>query len=57
MFEKLTWILEGFVLFGLYHMFLVDNKGLWLRPKSRGTNDDSYREIRTGKLMVPGKKT
>lgn len=56
MFEKLTWILEGLLLFGLYRMFLVDNKTLWLIPKSGGTNDDSYREIRTGKLVVSGKK-
>jgi hypothetical protein len=49
MFEKLTWILEGFVLFGLYHIFFVENKGLWLRPQSQGTDDDSYREISTGK--------
>jgi len=49
MIEKLTWILEGFLLFGLLCMFLADNKGLWQRPRSRGTNDDSYREIRTGK--------
>jgi hypothetical protein len=57
MIEKLTWILEGFLLFGLLCMFLADNKGLWQRPRSRGTNDDSYREIRTGKLVVSGKKT
>jgi len=57
MIEKLTWILEGSVLFGLVCMFLADNKGLWLRPKSRGTNDDSHREVRTGKLVVSGKKT
>jgi hypothetical protein len=55
--EKWTWILEGFLLFGLVCMFLADNKGLWLRPKSRGANDDSYREIRAGKLVVSGKKT
>jgi hypothetical protein len=56
MIGKLTLILEGFLLFGLFFMFLVDNKGLWLRPRSGGTNDDSYREIRTGKLVVSGKK-
>jgi hypothetical protein len=49
MFEKLTWILEGLLLLGLYYMFLADNKGLWLRPKSNGTNDGSYGEMRTGK--------
>jgi hypothetical protein len=47
--EKLTWILEGIVLLGLAWMFLMDNKGLWLRPKPDGTNDDNYREIRTEK--------
>jgi len=56
MIEILTLILEGFLLFGLFCMFLVDNKVLWQRPTSRGTNDDSYREIRAGKLVVPGKK-
>jgi len=30
MIEKLIWILEGFLLFGLVCMFLADNKGLWL---------------------------
>ncbi len=56
MIDKLTWILEGFLLFGLVCMFLTDNKGLWVRPTSRGTNDDSYGEIRTGKLVVSSKK-
>jgi hypothetical protein len=49
MIEKLTWILEGFLLLGLFCMFLVDNKGLWLRPAPRGASDDSHREIRTGR--------
>jgi hypothetical protein len=52
----MTWILEGFLLFGLLCMFLADNKGLWARPSSRGKNDDSHGEIRTGKLVVSGKK-
>jgi len=55
MIEKSTLILEGFLLFGLFCMFLVDNRALWLRP-SGGTNDDSYREIRTGQLVVSGQK-
>jgi|SRR5215472_2256610 len=37
--EKLTLILAGIVLFGLYCMFLIDNIALWLRPRG-GTNDD-----------------
>lgn len=49
MFENLTWILEGILLVGLYHMFLADNTGLWIRPKSEGTSDDGWREMRTGK--------
>jgi hypothetical protein len=56
MFEKLTWI-KGVLLFGLFCMFPVDNRGFWLGPKSRGTNDDCHREIRSGKLVVPGKTT
>jgi hypothetical protein len=47
--EKLTLIVEGFVLFGLFCMFLADNKGLWLRPKSQGLSDHSRREVYTGK--------
>jgi hypothetical protein len=46
---KLTWVLEGILLLGLFWMFLADNKGLWLRPKADGTDDDTHREIRTGK--------
>jgi hypothetical protein len=46
--EKLTWILEGILLLGVVWMFLLDNKGLWVRPKSRGPDDDTHREIRTG---------
>ncbi len=49
MIEKLTLILEGFVLFGLFCMFLADNKGLWSRPKSQGISDHSHREVHTGK--------
>ena len=49
MIEKLIWILEGAVLFGLYCMFLVDNRALWSRPRSQGTDDDNHREIYTGK--------
>ncbi len=48
MIEKLTLVLEGLLLVGLLCMFLVDNSGLWSRPRSQGTNDDSHREIRTG---------
>ena len=42
-------ILEGFALFGLWCMFLADNRGLWQRPSSWEANDEGYREIRTGK--------
>ena len=49
MIEKLTLILEGFLLFGLFCMFLTDNRGLWLRPKSQGISDLSNREVHTGK--------
>jgi len=49
MIEKLTLILEGILLLGVLWMFLFDNKGLWVRPKSRGPDDDTHREIRTGK--------
>ncbi len=48
MIGKLTWILEGLLLLGLLCMFLVDNSGLWSRPRPQGTNDDSHREMRTG---------
>jgi hypothetical protein len=43
-----TWILEGILLLGVVLMFVLDNKGLWVRPKSEGPNDDAHREIRTG---------
>jgi hypothetical protein len=46
--EKLTWILEGILLLGVFWMFLADNKGLWLRPKPQGTDDEGYRELRSG---------
>jgi len=49
MIEKLTWILEGFLLLGLFCMFISDNRGLWSRPRSWGTNDDTHREMRTGR--------
>jgi hypothetical protein len=50
------WILEGILLFSIFCMFLDDNRGLWVKPRSRGRNDDSHREIRTGKLVVSGEK-
>jgi hypothetical protein len=46
---KQTLILEGILLLAVFRMFLDDNKGLWLRPKSDGPNDEGYREIRTEK--------
>jgi hypothetical protein len=46
--EKLTWILEGLLLLGVFWMFIFDNKGLWVRPKSEGPDDDTHREIRSG---------
>jgi hypothetical protein len=49
MIEAMTWVLEGIVLFGLFCMFLTDNKGLWVRPRSLGIGDDSHREIRSGR--------
>jgi hypothetical protein len=54
---KWPWILEGILLFGIFCMFLDDNRGLLVRPKSQGKNDDSHREIRTGKLVVSREKT
>ncbi len=49
MIEKWIWILEGALLFGLFCMFIADNRALWLRPGSQGPDDDSHREIYTGK--------
>jgi hypothetical protein len=49
MIEAMTWVLEGIVLFGVFCMFLTDNKGLWVRPRSLGINDDSHREIHSGR--------
>ena len=49
MIEKLTWIFEGLLLLDLLYMFVIDNRGLWSRPRARGANDDSHREVRTGK--------
>jgi hypothetical protein len=46
--EAMIWVLEGIVLIGLFCMFLEDNKGLWVRPRSLGPTDDSHREIRSG---------
>jgi hypothetical protein len=46
--EKLTWLLEGILLLGVVAMFFADNKGLWVRPTSQGSDDDSHREIRSG---------
>jgi hypothetical protein len=49
MIEILTLALEAFVLLGLCCMFLADNKGLWVRPMSQGPDDDSFREVSSGK--------
>jgi hypothetical protein len=49
MIEILTLALEGFLLLGLGCMFLADNKGLWVRPMSQGPDDDSFREVSSGK--------
>jgi hypothetical protein len=54
---KWPWILEGILLAGIFWMFLDDNRGLWVRPAQQGNDDDSHREIRTGKLVVPREKT
>jgi hypothetical protein len=49
MIEAMTWILEAILFFGVLCMFLTDNKGLWVRPRSLGPSDDSHREIRSGR--------
>jgi hypothetical protein len=55
--ENLFWILEGILLIGVVCMFFDDNRGLWLGPRAQGGSDDRHREIRTGKLVVPGEET
>jgi hypothetical protein len=49
MLEILTLMAEGAVLLGLFCMFLDDNKGLWIRPMSQGPDDESFREVGSGK--------
>jgi hypothetical protein len=46
--ENLIWLLEGILLLGLVAMFFADNTGLWVRPTSQGSDDESHREISTG---------